>query len=170
MFHGKLRIHTCRVILLTSLVWFLVDVAILSFYSDCLGSSCKKPGETDVIVAEPLKADWDPFNNEIQQHDSKQESSRLVIPFLNRRRDLTSFFRSQKGVHGTYKPSVLRRWRPAPTVQPVHALPGEMGKAVRIPSDKEAEMKEKFKLNQFNLMASDMISLNRSLVDVRLEG
>lgn len=65
---------------------------------------------------------------------------------------------------------MLKRWRPAPTVLPVRGLPGEMGKAVQIPSDKEAIMKEKFKLNQFNLMASDMISLNRSLTDVRLEG
>ena len=46
--------------------------------------------------------------------------------------------------------------------------PGEMGKAVAIPPDKEAEKKEMFKVNQFNLMASEMISLNRSLQDVRL--
>lgn len=42
MLYGKLRIHTCRVILLTSLVWFLVDVIILSYYSECLGSACKQ--------------------------------------------------------------------------------------------------------------------------------
>lgn len=79
MFHGKLRIHTCRVILLTSLVWFLVDVVVLSFYSDCLGGSCKKPGEIDVIIAEPIKSnsDWDTQNNEIE-HDDKQESNKLV--------------------------------------------------------------------------------------------
>lgn len=74
------------------------------------------------------------------------------------------------GVHGTYKPTLLNRWKPAPTVQPIKGSPGEMGKAVQIAPEKEALMKEKFKLNQFNLLASDMISLNRSLTDVRLEG
>ncbi|VEN43226.1 unnamed protein product [Callosobruchus maculatus] len=45
MLYGKLRIHTCRVILLTSLVWFLIDVVILSFYSECLGGSCRNREE-----------------------------------------------------------------------------------------------------------------------------
>ncbi|XP_068936213.1 polypeptide N-acetylgalactosaminyltransferase 13 isoform X3 [Petaurus breviceps papuanus] len=48
--------------------------------------------------------------------------------------------------------------------------PGEMGKAVQIPKDDQEKMKELFKINQFNLMASDLIALNRSLPDVRLEG
>lgn len=48
--------------------------------------------------------------------------------------------------------------------------PGEMGKAVLIPKDDQEKMKELFKINQFNLMASDLIALNRSLPDVRLEG
>lgn len=48
--------------------------------------------------------------------------------------------------------------------------PGEMGAAVHIPPEQEAKQQEQFKLNQFNLMASDMIYLNRSLKDVRLEG
>ncbi|KAG9471935.1 hypothetical protein GDO78_022135 [Eleutherodactylus coqui] len=48
--------------------------------------------------------------------------------------------------------------------------PGELGKAVLIPKDEQEKMKELFKINQFNLMASDLIALNRSLPDVRLEG
>lgn len=47
--------------------------------------------------------------------------------------------------------------------------PGEMGKPVVIPLDRQAESKEKFKINQFNLVASDMISLNRSLPDYRMD-
>lgn len=80
MFHGKLRIHTCRVILLTSLVWFLIDVVILSFYSDCLGGSCKKAGEYEVVIADALvqSEDYqDSKNNEVNQ-DGDAESSRSV--------------------------------------------------------------------------------------------
>lgn len=71
---------------------------------------------------------------------------------------------------GQYNSKQLKRWRPAPIVIPNAGMPGEMGKPVHIPPERESEMKEKFKLNQFNLMASDMISLNRSLADVRLDG
>ena len=45
-----------------------------------------------------------------------------------------------------------------------------MGKPVVIPKEEQEKMKEMFKINQFNLMASEMIALNRSLPDVRLEG
>lgn len=48
--------------------------------------------------------------------------------------------------------------------------PGEGGKPVVISKENQEKMKEMFKINQFNLMASDMIALNRSLPDVRLEG
>lgn len=42
-----------------------------------------------------------------------------------------------------------------------------IGKPVKMRSSQQEEMKEKFKENQFNLMASDMIWFNRSLADVR---
>lgn len=34
MFRGRIRMHTCRIVLFTSLVWFLLDVAVLFYYSD----------------------------------------------------------------------------------------------------------------------------------------
>jgi polypeptide N-acetylgalactosaminyltransferase len=38
MFRTKIRIHTCKVVLFTSLVWFLVDVMVLMYYTECVGS------------------------------------------------------------------------------------------------------------------------------------
>jgi polypeptide N-acetylgalactosaminyltransferase len=67
-----------------------------------------------------------------------------------------------------YPDHLLKSWAPAAVVTKHAGLPGEMGKAVKIPSDKEEEKNEKFRINQFNLLASEMISLNRSLQDVRL--
>jgi len=55
-----------------------------------------------------------------------------------------------------------------PPVAEKKGVPGEMGRPVNIPADEESKMKEKFKINQFNLLASERISLNRSLPDVRL--
>ncbi|XP_056108213.1 polypeptide N-acetylgalactosaminyltransferase 13 isoform X2 [Rhinichthys klamathensis goyatoka] len=102
------RFVYCKVVLTTSLVWVLVDVFLLLYFSEC--NKC----------------------------DSKKEHS--LLPALR---------------------AVMSR---------TYEAPGEMGKAVIIPKDEQDKMKELFKINQFNLMASDMIALNRSLPDVRLDG
>ncbi|XP_041118007.1 polypeptide N-acetylgalactosaminyltransferase 13-like isoform X1 [Polyodon spathula] len=102
------RFVYCKVVLATSLVWVLVDVFLLLYFSEC--NKC----------------------------DDKNDRS--LLPALR---------------------AVMSR---------THKGPGEMGKAVIISKDDQEKMKELFKINQFNLMASDMIALNRSLPDVRLEG
>ncbi|ESN97563.1 hypothetical protein HELRODRAFT_114203 [Helobdella robusta] len=47
--------------------------------------------------------------------------------------------------------------------------PGHNGAPVVVPPELEAEAKELFKINQFNLVASDMMSPNRTLPDIRNE-
>uniref|UniRef100_A0A8C7HRI2 Polypeptide N-acetylgalactosaminyltransferase n=1 Tax=Oncorhynchus kisutch TaxID=8019 RepID=A0A8C7HRI2_ONCKI len=102
------RFVYCKVVLTTSLVWVLVDVFLLLYFSEC--NKC----------------------------DDRKDHS--LLPALR---------------------AVMSR---------AHEGPGEMGKAVVIAKDEQEKMKELFKINQFNLMASDMIALNRSLPDVRLDG
>nr|XP_014333925.1 PREDICTED: polypeptide N-acetylgalactosaminyltransferase 13 isoform X2 [Bos mutus] len=103
------RFVYCKVVLATSLMWVLVDVFLLLYFSECNKCDDKKERSLPAAtILEPIK-------------------------------------QNQEG-------------------------PGEMGKAVLIPKDDQEKMKELFKINQFNLMASDLIALNRSLPDVRLEG
>lgn len=141
MFRSKIRIHTCQVILLTSLVWFLLDVMVLMFYSDCIGGSGWNCPDT---------------RSSTEESPHPEELTGEIDPVTDVRKQ--------------YKQSELHLWRPAKFVKEQKGSPGEAGSAVHIPADQDAKQQELFKLNQFNLMASDMISLNRSLKDVRLEG
>jgi polypeptide N-acetylgalactosaminyltransferase len=69
-----------------------------------------------------------------------------------------------------YPKGHLHLWEKAATVTESSGSPGEMGKPVKLPPAIERLVADKFKLNQFNVLASDAISLNRSLPDVRLTG
>ncbi|XP_031622953.1 polypeptide N-acetylgalactosaminyltransferase 5 isoform X3 [Contarinia nasturtii] len=158
MFRGKVRSNTCRIIILTSVVWLLIDVIVLMHYVDLFNSNTgRRPGEYEVEISHARASkqiapaeDDDPIvdNNEIDTNNNLDSEWAISIP-------------------RTYRSNELRRWRTAPIVSSVYGRPGEMGKPVVIPKEQQALMKEKFKENQFNLMASDMISLNRSLADVR---
>ncbi|KAK8765461.1 LOW QUALITY PROTEIN: polypeptide N-acetylgalactosaminyltransferase 13-like [Amblyomma americanum] len=124
-----LRLHTCKVVLVTSLVWFGVAALLLMYYTECIGSGC---------LAKPSAAGG--------------AADRMPSP------------RSLQAPRGE-----LRSWVPVELAENPADWPGERGRGVEIGADEEALKKEKFKLNQFNLLASDRIALNRSLPDVRLE-
>ncbi|KAG0424127.1 hypothetical protein HPB47_000113 [Ixodes persulcatus] len=118
--------HTCKVVLVTSLVWFALAGLLLMYYTECIGSGCLP----------------------------KSSSSLDRVPSSKSLQSPQGEFRSWVAVELKQNPS---DW------------PGENGRGVEIGKDEEALKKEKFKLNQFNLLASDRIALNRSLPDVRLE-
>uniref|UniRef100_F1LED1 Polypeptide N-acetylgalactosaminyltransferase 3 n=1 Tax=Ascaris suum TaxID=6253 RepID=F1LED1_ASCSU len=121
----RVRRDVCRAVLITSLVWMMIDVVVLFYFID--------PG-LSTKTATKLRAERRSVD-EVKYTADIETQARLEILLKG-----LSF--SKDG-------------------------PGEMGSPVHIDPSKEQERKEKFKLNQFNLMASDMISINRSLPDYR---
>ena len=141
----RCRRHTCKIVLITSIVWCFIDVVLLVTYSDCSNGAGFMCGSSNDGVGGGSS------RHQSGKHKALQFAARQV---------------SDKW--STYADHLLKEWESRPPVAKQRGQPGEMGKAVKIPSDMEEEKKEKFRINQFNLLASEMISLNRSLQDVRL--
>ncbi|XP_076067790.1 polypeptide N-acetylgalactosaminyltransferase 5 isoform X4 [Oratosquilla oratoria] len=201
---SRLRVHTCKIILVTSLVWFVMDLAVIMYYSDCTSGSgwrCKN-GDGDgggvvragrAMASHRTNGGREEAENAVEEDLPElksddlgpivcgPESGNCVTPNTNPQSDrgpiacgrggsCTTENPTLQGWHFDYPVKELHFWKPCPTVEEQPGLPGEMGKPVKTPEGQEELMKEKFKLNQFNLLASDSISLNRSLPDVRLDG
>ncbi|XP_065355728.1 polypeptide N-acetylgalactosaminyltransferase 5 isoform X1 [Calliphora vicina] len=171
---GRMRSNTCRIILLTSLVWVIVDFVLIAHYSDCIGKDgwrCKRSGEYDIELPDAQKqidqnmVDDNEINTEKNLDNDGGGGGGVGNIYVG---EIGHGFVSG-GISATYRSTILRKWYSAPTIKEHKGKPGEMGKPVKIPPEMKELTKEKFKENQFNLVASDMISLNRSLTDVRHE-
>lgn len=155
-----MRIHTCKVVLMTSLVWVMGLIIVLTLSSDCINN----PGGWGCLRREII-SDASDGTDRVDQVVVESKGRGMLYEHLHDRGK-----RQDPRIRDKYDINTLKKWKAAPPVRPVSGLPGEGGKPVDIPPDRQKLMKEKFKLNQFNLLASDMISLNRSLADVRQEG
>lgn len=132
------RFAYCKVVLATSLVWVMLDMFILLYFSEC--NKCDEKKERGLPGRE----------------------GECIFPHTymrSQRHTLTS-----SSIHSCVCVSA------ADSLARPRDGPGEGGKPVVIPKENQEKMKEMFKINQFNLMASEMIALNRTLPDVRLEG
>ncbi|GAB1597396.1 polypeptide N-acetylgalactosaminyltransferase 1-like isoform X14 [Argonauta hians] len=136
---SRLSLQYCKIILATSMVWFILDVFLIMYYTDCAGNS-RQCGGADGI----RRSEQDPGGNRGGGGGGGGGGVR-------------------KSFGGIFKkiPNVLI---------PHPAGPGEFGKPVVVPPSRLQESKETFQINQFNLVASDMIALNRSLPDYRMDG
>ncbi|XP_059146654.1 polypeptide N-acetylgalactosaminyltransferase 13-like isoform X2 [Physella acuta] len=119
---GRMRFQYCKVIIATSMVWIMLDVFVLMYFTDCTnGPRCSPP-----------------------------EGDPKALPDKSKPGFLEKIF--PKGLLSVSRPNG----------------PGDGGTAVKIPPEREAEAKDTFKINQFNLVASDLMALNRSLPDYRM--
>lgn len=135
----KLRLYTCKIVLATSLVWFICGVVLMMYYTDCIG------------------------DNSAACQSFRSQKTKGISLRAQRLFQLTE-------PSTTSADENFRYWSPVVVNSNPSHWPGEMGRAVVIPPEEEELRREKFKLNQFNLLASDRIALNRTLPDVRAEG
>ncbi|VDK42396.1 unnamed protein product [Anisakis simplex] len=151
----RVRRDVCRAILLTSLVWMLVDVLVLFHYIDSGSSSSSLRAKS----AAKLRAERIPDN---KGQDDGGDDEKEKDNSIRKSNAETKLVRSAADVEVQNRLDDLLRG-----LSFSNGGPGEMGSGVLIDASKENERKEKFKLNQFNLMASDMMSINRTLPDYR---
>jgi len=162
--YSRTQLIYCKAIFATSLVWFLLDVFLIMYFTDCPSSrrclSANGGEDGDKLGLAGGGGVGEEVDGGGGRADlAAAEGANRGGGFLNKlfggsqtkgKEDKRSGGASDQGVDD--------------------GGPGEMGRPVYVPKEQQTLMREKFKLNQFNIMASDKIRLNRTLPDVRMEG
>jgi polypeptide N-acetylgalactosaminyltransferase len=183
---SRSRMNTCRIVLLTSLFWVFIDVFIIFYMTDCTNyclqqqqqmyeNKYNKHGNKDLIKdnsPNDLDVDYDHNLKQKNQrlhdlHKIKKEKNKAFREF-----DAARYIESSKKDDRANFLNKIKKWfREESDDEPKNPShwPGENGRAVVIPNHLKKEAKERFKENQFNIVASDIMALNRSVPDQRSE-
>lgn len=178
----RAKLNYCRIILLTSLFWVLVDAFVILYFTDCGASRAatiiqQQPcaDQSKQSLPEGLVRSEDVFGHRPVEYDDelKRKNERLHNVHRQRARERSSAvpkaaLELPNGQAGFM--DRLKQWfREDGSEQPSNPAhwPGEMGRAVVIPDHLREEAKRRFPENQFNIVASDIMALNRSVPDQR---
>ena len=80
----RIRMQTCKIILATSLIWFLIDVVLLLYYTDCGGNGCagaadgKGPSADSLIRRNDEHVAIDVKDREVNDEDMEEEEESQV--------------------------------------------------------------------------------------------
>lgn len=142
------RLTVLKAAVALMLLWVIFNIRIFMYFNDCVGPDCKANNtDSDNATAVPGMA-WGSVHGYV----------------LGR---FTHHAGANNDDYVTYPSHLLKRWIPTPPVRVRRGEHGEGGHGVTMAPEQMSTMKQRFEENQFNILASDMISLNRSLRDVR---
>lgn len=145
----KRRFSYWRVILLTVSLWFFCVVLMTYFMMD---NNARNSEENKL-------------NEDVNNNDHPKFAFRKSAKIDDENSVAISAVKTRKTDTGPYD-SILDKLMRGLNFD--SEGPGEMGKGHKLDKEQEAVAKERFKENQFNVMVSDSISINRTLPDLRL--
>ncbi|VDM65115.1 unnamed protein product [Strongylus vulgaris] len=144
------RAGVLRAVVVTSIVWLLLDVVVLFYYLDT-GSITS--GKRSAVRGDRIEFS----KSTLSVTGDAEEKEVINVPHAKR-------LFGNKTTIGSHVQQQLDILLMKSFQKPEH---GEQGVAVAVPAEKTAEKDKRFLENQFNVMASEMISVNRSLPDYR---
>ena len=184
---SRTRLQYCKIVLITSLFWVLVDAFVILYVTDCSAymrqappcPEVKQEAQKIVVQDDHKKPIDDKPPNHDYDEDLKLKNDRLHNVHKQKK---NKFFReydparyigsSPKVDSQTNLLNRIKQWfkedNSNEPKNPGH-WPGENGRAVVIPDKLKADSEKRFKENQFNIVASDITALNRSVPDQRSE-
>jgi len=149
------NINTFRIVLLTSLFWVFIDTFLIIYLSDNCAKTIVVPCEHAKNEAQKVPFEkLNELNYENRDKFRKEKSTSYQFSSKNDR------------IHLLDK---LKGWFKEDAAEPTNppSWPGENGRSAVIPAELKAESDRRFKENQFNIVASELIALNRSVPDQR---
>lgn len=181
------KFNYCRIILLTSLFWVLVDAFLILYLTDC--SSYKQQyyqaaqqGDSNInninnhhgvrLVGDEEQKEMNNIDVNLNDYDEnmKNRNDRLLNVHKIKQRNKAKTSSTPKDDGKQNFLNKIKQWfREDSANEPTNPpdWPGENGRAVVIPDNLKEESKKRFKENQFNIVASDIMALNRSVPDQR---
>ena len=173
-----------HVVIYTSLFWIFIDVFFIMLFSDCTKQivvPCPSSNAANGIeVNEILLSETDRLKHPKFIHNRLGEKNQSISSrnnLVNRKKSkqekkpggfIAKWFGSGSGLTLSSLDSMLYERHLIENLgSNPSSWPGEGGRAVVIPSNLKDEAKKRFPENQFNIVASDIMALNRSINDQR---
>ena len=189
---SRSQLNTARIVLLTSLFWVFVDVFIISYFTDCSMYCAQQALEKRAVSAlhggggHRDKHYTGPAAKEIDDgpidYDTMLKKRNERLAKMNKRKgkqaDEDAYRNFDEGryigetkkdaqVDFLYKMNGWFKEASEGERKNPDSWPGENGRGVVIPPSLKKLSEKRFKENQFNILASDLMALNRSVPDQR---
>jgi hypothetical protein len=191
---SRSKFQSFRIILITSLFWVLLDAFLIFYLTDCgtnnfrdSALACERQLESVQRQLVQLQKDHAKIVKNLPQQDDDEEKQ--VADAQKHEVDYDAELRAKnKRLHDVHKiknqelitpetknSGILNKiqdwFKEDHSAEPTNPpfWPGENGRGVVIPENLKKESEKRFKENQFNIVASDLIALNRSVPDQRSE-